>query len=204
MKRVGWVLLFVLMAFPGAVFAQSDGDKSAQKTAHADTQKPAEKAPLTDAQKAFDQLKTLAGSWAGQLTTFPKESSVEGKFAQFSLRVTSLGNALVHELSVSGLPDHPVTMFYLDGDRLLLTHYCDAGNRPRMAGKVSPDGKTLEFDFLDLSGGNQKGHMHHAGFTFIDSNHHTEDWTYMMPSGDSVRAHFDLQRTNFGNGSSGK
>ena len=79
-----------------------------------------------------------------------------------------MGNALVHEMSVSGSPDHPVTMFYVDGDRLLLTHYCDAGNRPRMVGKVSPDGKTLEFDFLDFSGGNQQGHMHHAVFTFID------------------------------------
>jgi hypothetical protein len=204
MKRICCVLLFVLMAFPAAIFAQSDGHRSAGKAAHDDIQESSANAAPSEAQKAFDQLKTLAGSWAGQLTTFPKEPSVDGKFAQFSLRVTSLGNALVHELSVSGLPDHPVTMFYLDGDRLTLTHYCDAGNRPRMVGKVSPDGKTLTFDFLDLSGGNQKGHMHHAVFTFMDGNHHTEDWTYAMPNGNSVRAHFDLQRTNFGNGSSGK
>ena len=92
-----------------------------------------------------------------------------GKLAQFELRVTSRGHAFVHELSVSGIPDHPVTLFYLDGDRLLLTHYCDAGNRPRMVAKASTDGKTLEFDFLDVSGGNQKGHMHHALFTFIDA-----------------------------------
>jgi len=51
---------------------------------------------------------------------------------QVSLRVTSRGNALVHEMNESGTPDdpthydHPVTMLYLDGDRLLLTHYCDA------------------------------------------------------------------------------
>ena len=40
--------------------------------------------------------------------------------------------------------------------------------------------------------------MHHAVFTFIDENHHTEDWTYMMPGDKPVRAHFDLQRTNGG------
>ena len=154
----------------------------------------------SDGQKSFDRMKTLAGSWEGRMTTVPKES-IDGQTAQVSLRVTSRGNALVHEMKQAGVPDdpenydHPLTMLYLDGDRLLLTHYCDAGNRPRMAGKVSPDGKTVEFDFLDVAGGTQYGHMHHAVFTIIDANHHTEDWTYMTPGDKPVHAHLDLQRT---------
>ena len=48
-----------------------------------------------------------------------------------------------------------------------------------MAGKVSADGKTVDFEFLDISGNLQYGHMQHAAFTFIDATHHTEDWTYM-------------------------
>jgi hypothetical protein len=111
-----------------------------------------------------------------------------------SLRVTSMGNALVHEMTGGGRPDDPITMFYLDGDRLLLTHYCDAGNRPRMTGKTSPDGKKVEFDFVDVAGSLRYGHMHHAVFTVIDANHHTEDWTYVMPGDKPVRAHIDLQR----------
>jgi hypothetical protein len=117
------------------------------------------------------------------------------------MRVTSRGNALVHELQEANTPfdptkyDHPVTMLYLDSDRLTLIHYCDAGNRPRMIARKSPDGKTIEFDFVDISGGTQYGHMHHAVFTAIDANHHTEDWTYMMPGDKPVHAHFDLQRT---------
>ena len=118
-----------------------------------------------------------------------------GLFAQISLRVTSTGNALMHEITMKGRPDDPLTMFYLDEDRFLLTHYCDAGNRPRMIGKLSADGKTLDFDFIDIVGGMQKGHMHHATFTLIDPNHHTEDWTYILPNDKPVRAHFDLQRT---------
>ena len=86
-----------------------------------------------------------------------------------------------------GKPDDPITMLYLDQDRLLLTHYCDAGNRPRMAGKLSSDGKTVEFDFLDVAGSTQYGHMHHAVFTVIDENHHIEDWTYMQPGDKPVR-----------------
>lgn len=179
-------VLLTLLSLSTLAYAQSDMHKPPAS----------EKAAPSESQKAFDRLKTLDGSWVGRLTTFPPEPSVDGNFAQLSLRVTSMGNALVHEMSISGRPDHPVTMFYRDEDRMVLTHYCDAGNRPRMVGKLSPDGKTLEFEFLDLAGGNQHGHMHHAKFTFIDENHHTEDWTYMMPGDKPVRAHFEAQRTN--------
>jgi hypothetical protein len=148
-----------------------------------------------DAQKSFETMKTLAGSWQGKLTTVPEVPDMKGAVAKISLRVTSRGNALMHDLTVSGIPDNPITMFYLDSDRLLLTHYCDAGNRPRMEGKISPDGKVIEFDLMDVAGGMQKGHMHHAVFTLIDADHHTEDWTFMLPGDQSVRAHFDLSRT---------
>ena len=187
MKKSTRFVLMTLLASLSTVVARSD-EKSVP-------------APKAAAQESFEKLKTLAGSWVGQVTTVPPVPVADGKFAQFSLRVTSRGNALVHEISISGMPDHPVTLFYVEEDQLRLTHYCDAGNRPRMAGKVSPDGKTLEFDYLDLSGGNQHGHMHHAVFTFIDANHHTEDWTYMVPGDKPMRAHFDLQRTSAGSDS---
>ena len=147
----------------------------------------------TDAQKSFDKLKTLAGSWEGQVAA--TGTPFDGKPLQVLLRVTSEGNALMHEMKGEG-PDDPITMFYLDGDRLLLTHYCDAGNRPRMAGKMAPDGKTVEFEFLDVAGNTQHGHMQHAVFTMIDANHHTEDWTFTFPGGKPpMHAHLDLQRT---------
>ena len=156
-----------------------------------ETQKPA--VAQSDAQKGFETMKTLAGSWEGPLTTVPK-APIEGNLAQISLRVTSRGHALMHDLRVNGIPDNPITMFYLDSDHLLLTHYCDAGNRPRMEAEISPDGKKVEFHFLDVAGGTQKGHMHHAVFTIIDANHHIEDWTFMLAGDQLVHAHFDLHR----------
>jgi hypothetical protein len=147
----------------------------------------------SDAQKSFDSLKTLAGSWQGVVTTNPKQNDVDGKIGQVSLRVTSMGNAIVHEAHLDGRPDDPITMLYMDGDRLMLTHYCDAGNRPRMVAKAGPDGRTVDFEFLDVAGSTAYGHMHRGVFTIVDANHHTEDWTFMV--GDKpMQAHFDLYR----------
>ena len=148
---------------------------------------PKTSGPQSDAQKAFEKLKSLAGSWQGGFMGMP---------VQITIRVTSSGNAILHEGTSSGMPDNPITMLYVDGDRLLLTHYCDAGNRPRMVAKVSPDGKTVEFDFLDVVGSTRYGNMHDAVFTVIDVNHHTEVWTWMDPEGKPVHVRFDLQRKN--------
>jgi hypothetical protein len=182
MKAMRLMLIVILMSLSTAAFAQS--------------------AAQSDAQKSFDKLKALSGSWQGPVKTVPPAPEMgDGTQVEVALHVTSRGNALLHEMRGAGTlddptkNDHPVTMFYLDSDRLLLTHYCDAGNRPRMVGKVSPDGKTVEFDFLDLAGGNEYGHMQHAVFTVIDANHHSEDWTYMMPGDKPMHAHMDLQRT---------
>jgi hypothetical protein len=154
----------------------------------------------SDAQKSFDKLKTLSGVWEGKVTTNMKVAeAIEKTPMRLVLRTTSRGNALMHEMTAAGSPDDPITMFYLDEDRVLLTHYCDAGNRPRMEGKLSPDGKTLEFTFIDVAGINLHEHMHHAKFTFIDADHHTEDWTFMI--GDMpIHAHIDLHRIGDGSG----
>src|SRR5664279_1465777 len=67
----------------------------------------------SDAQKSFDQLKTLAGSWEGNVTTIPPQPEMQGKTMQVSMRVTSMGNALMHEMKAEGRPDDPITMMYM-------------------------------------------------------------------------------------------
>jgi len=195
MKSLRYMLPVVMLSLSTVAFAQSETHKMAE---------PKASVPKSEAQISFDTLKTLAGEWEGSVKAdLPGETKVDIKPLHVSMRVTSRGNVLVHEIQEAGTPldptkyDHPVTMLYVDSDadRLTLVHYCDAGNRPRMTGKMSPDGKTLEFDFADLSGGNKYGHMYHAVFTIIDENHHIEEWTYMMPGDKPVHGHIDLQRT---------
>lgn len=142
----------------------------------------------SDAQKIFDQLKTLSGLWLG---------TMDGKPMQVSIRVTSMGSAIIHEMRMAGRPDDPITMIHLDGDRLLMTHYCDAGNQPRFVGKIAPDGKTVDWGFLDITNFNStsSGHMQHVVMTILDADHHTEDWTFMVQGGRPPWiAHMDLQR----------
>lgn len=176
-------------------------DPVAQANAPAATAAPAKTPkPKTATQLSFDQLKTLAGEWEGKVTLDPPVKGFGETKLHASMRVTSRGNTMVHEFQEAGTAldwtkyDHPVTMLYINDDQLNLIHYCDAGNRPRMVGKVLPDGKTIDFDFSELSGGNKFGHMHHGTFTFIDENHHVEEWTYMMPGDKPMHARMDLYR----------
>jgi hypothetical protein len=115
------------------------------------------------------------------------------------MRVASGGSVLVHEIAPGGVPEP--TMIYLDGDRLTLVHYCEAGNRPRMVARKSPDQKTVEFNFVDISGSPSPAYLHHFVFTVIDADHHTEDWTFMLPGGKLLHAHFDLKRAKLSSGS---
>ena len=185
----------VILPFIVATLFASPSPISAQTHDHA----AAAVAPSPDAQKAFALIKSLSGAWQGKVVEPASKLSVN---MDVTLRVTSRGNSVVHEMKSAEATDnpvkndHPVTMMYLDGANLLLTHYCDAGNRPRMSARVSPDGKQIDFDFIDVAGPTTYGHMQHARFTVVDDTHHLEDWTYATPDGKNVTGHFDLQRVS--------
>jgi hypothetical protein len=141
----------------------------------------------SDAQKAFDQMKTLAGSWQG---------TIMGISIDVTIRLTSSGTAILQEANTAGgrPPNHEITMFYVEGDRLLATHYCDGGNRPRFEGKLSPDGKTSEFNLLDVAGGTQGGLVKRMAFTIIDANKHVVEFTFIKPDGKPIELRGEFTR----------
>ena len=160
----------------------------AQSNAQRPVANPTNPATSSAAQKSFEKMKALVGSWQG---------TVMGMSINFTIRLASSGTAILHEGNAAGgpVPDHEITMFYLDGDRLLATHYCDAGNRSRMEGKLSPDGKKIDFSFLDVSGGTRRGFLRDIGFTIIDADRHTVELTFIMPDGKPIQARGEFQRT---------
>ena len=108
----------------------------------------------SDAQKALDKLKLLVGTWQGRTA---KGDPVEDRY-----RLTAGGTAVMGEDKMGS--EDMLSLFYVDGDRLLMTHFCPSGNQPRMQATISPDVKSISFDFLDATNlpSPQSGHMHHA------------------------------------------
>jgi putative NIF3 family GTP cyclohydrolase 1 type 2 len=107
--------------------------------------------------------------------------------------VTAGGTALLSEIEGHGGEDM-ISMFHLDGpDRLLLTHYCGAGNQPRMQATASSDGKTFVFDFVDATNlvHPEDGHMKRMVISMVDSDHHTEEWIF-VEHGKETKEVFDL------------
>jgi len=136
------------------------------------------------AQKSFEELKALDGTWEGK--------SLNGQPLQVAYRVTSNGSAIMSE--IKGKEDM-ISMFNLDGDRVLLTHYCAVGNQPRMVASASPDGKTFTFDFVDATNlpTPDAAHMIRMVLAMPDANHHTEEWTFSDHGKEHTEV-FDLRR----------
>ncbi len=144
----------------------------------------------TASQKSFDLMKSLSGNWQGK--------NQMGDPVQVSYRLTAGGSALMSEIEsqMQAHQEDMITMFNMDGpNRLLMTHYCSAGNQPRMLASISPDGKSITFNFVDATNlaGPNAGHMQRVIFTFINANHHIEEWHFALPGKDLVER-FDLQK----------
>jgi hypothetical protein len=141
----------------------------------------------TDAQKAFTAIKNMPGTWEGK--------TADGRAVRVDFKVTAGGTAVMSEIMGHG-PEDMISMFHLDGpDRLILTHYCGAGNQPRMQASVSPDGKTITFTFFDATNlaAPDAGHMQRMTLTMIDENHHIEEWVF-ADHGKEQKEVFDLRR----------
>jgi hypothetical protein len=74
-----------------------------------------------------------------------------------------------------------ITMFTIDGDHLLATHYCSAKNQPQMATPPIADvQKPLTFLLVRVTGLTSPDNFHNTALTVIqeDSDHLTQEWSY--------------------------
>jgi hypothetical protein len=137
-------------------------------------------------QLSFAVLKSLQGNWQG------KDSL--GHPVNATFRLTGKGSALMSEYAEPDQNEDMISMFHVDGDRLLMTHYCSAGNQRGMKATASPDGKTITFDLVDATNlaSSEAGHMRRLVIKILSPKQHTEEWTYENGKDDVVVA--DMRR----------
>lgn len=124
------------------------------------------------ANPAFEQLKSLAGTWEGK--------NGQGLAATLTYEIVSNGSAIMERL----LPAHEaemITLYSADGGRLVATHYCSMGNQPTLqtVPLAAAIGK-YEFHFVRVAGtkSREEGHMTDLTLSMPDKDHLTQVWTF--------------------------
>ena len=137
--------------------------------------------------KGMEKLKSLVGTWEGK--------DKDGAPLEVTYKLVSAGTSLMETINHGAQKDNMVTIYHLDGDNLMMTHYCSMGNQPRMKESAS-DKSSLTFSFVD--GTNMKSgdpHMHKLVLSWSGDNSLTQEWTMRSEGKDTPPVVFKLART---------
>jgi hypothetical protein len=148
------------------------GGAAAEPVSTAAAPAAAAKGAAQPAAAAYDRMKALVGDWIDVDGMYGMKDQVAVTY-----RLTGNGTTVV-ETSFIGTPHEMITMYSRDGDDLVLTHYCAAGNQPRMRARTF-DGATIEFAYdggtnLDPA---KDMHMHSARLEFVSADEIRGAWT---------------------------
>jgi len=120
----------------------------------------------------FMQMKSLVGEW---------EAIQDGVRVKETYTITANGSTLMAETRPENEPAM-MTMFTVDDDHLIATHYCVAGNQPQMVTGVPEDlQKGVTFTLARVTGMKTPDDWHNTAITItlVDPNHMTQLWTYL-------------------------
>lgn len=135
-----------------------------------------------DAQATFEQLKSLAGEWRGIWN--PGETPTTVTYS-----LTGKGSVLIEEYQLGENPKAEdttmATLYHLDGNNLMLTHYCSAGNQPRMRATSSAADGTIVFDFFDITNNVTGGYSEKLTVRLIDEDRISLSYTGSRTGGTS-------------------
>jgi hypothetical protein len=124
---------------------------------------------------AFERLASLVGEWKGV-----QEGAQANTEIKLTYTLTANGSVLMEESQPAG-EGTMITMFTVDGDHLIATHYCIAKNQPQMVTqRVTEPSKSLTFSLSRVTGLTTPADWHNTGLTMTmeDEQHLTQLWTY--------------------------
>jgi hypothetical protein len=155
--------------------------------AAAEEKQPAKAAPKN---AGYEKIKALAGDW--EVTKGPKEHGLHGGTVSFK---PTAGGSAVLETMFAGTEHEMVTLYYVDGDDLVLTHFCMLHNRPYMRAERGGADKIV---FKCTEAENAKIakdlHMHQATYTFVDADHIKTEWVLFKDGKADMTSSFELTR----------
>ncbi len=116
-----------------------------------------------DAESAFEFLKSMNGTW--QRAGGGHDYGVKSPFSTF--RVSGAGSSVVETIFPND-PNEMVTVYHMDGNDLLLTHYCALHNAPVMKFQKTNTPGEIRFVFKGGTNFDPKVDMHvHEGYMKI-------------------------------------
>jgi len=157
-------------------------------------------ADTVTAQQVFDQLKGLEGTWEGEPEGSGDEAKADAEATGtvvHEIQVSAAGT-VVMETMMPGTDHEMINMYHLDGEDLILTHYCAGGNQPQMRlDRSASSPQELVFDFaggtnLDPAVDN---HIHSARIQWIDGDHLESIWKAYSGGEEVATMTFHLART---------
>jgi hypothetical protein len=166
---------------------------------------PTDDSPAKDgveAKAVFKKLKTLVGSWKGKTSQDEKEDAKKEHAdehpdeAEVTFKLTGAGSALV-ETQFPGMQHEMVSVYHLDGDELRMTHYCAAGNQPRLKldrAKSKPDDFVFVFDGGSNLDPEKDMHIHGLRITFEKDGHVKSAWDAYTGGKKAGTTTFDLTK----------
>jgi hypothetical protein len=127
-----------------------------------------------DGKAAFNSLKKLAGSWEGHT----QEADGPQAFARYEL---ISGGTAVMETLFPGTEHEMRSIYFLEGNDLVLTHYCASGNQPKM--KLDAAASTPQKLVFAFAGGTnldpaKDGHIHSGRIELTGSNKIRSEWDF--------------------------
>jgi len=141
------------------------------------------------AKKNFEKMKTLVGTW--------QSKTPDGSVTKITYKIVSNGSAIMEIISSKEDPGM-ISMYHLNNDILMMTHYCSAGNQPRMKAKLDTENPNeINFKYIDATNlkSEKDGHMLNLDIKFKDKDHLTHVWTWTK-DGKQTEFVFDAERIN--------
>ncbi|MCZ6835024.1 MAG: hypothetical protein O7G85_04550 [Planctomycetota bacterium] len=132
---------------------------------------PAEtKVVKSDASIALGRLKALSGSWV----QVDDDGNATDQVV-LTYRVTAGGSAVL-ETVFPGAEMEMVTLYHLDGDDLVLTHYCMLGNQPHMKSESITKDTIVFVCTGEGLAKESETHMHQATFNLLSHDRLKTEW----------------------------